>query len=157
MAMKRLRTDRKSKAHGAGWATETFQESDDNDNDTQQPRQRPKDLHPHAIINATPASTHLSIINAFTHPQSTTVLPKPAHKDFNFLDTPSSQKIQATSSDDAFDMDIDLIVQEYNLMDPELSTAWDEDHGLKAKRTQTASVRNHYISCLSSLVILSLG
>jgi len=137
--MKRSRTAGKSKARGAGWAVEAFQASDDDDDLGQQPRQQPKDLHPHAIVNATPASTHSSIVNAFTYSQPI-LLPKTAHKPRNFLNTPPLQQIQAADSDDVFDMDIDSIFQEHNLMDPEISAAWDEDHGLKAKRARTASV-----------------
>jgi hypothetical protein len=37
-------------------------------------------------------------------------------------------------------MDVDSLFQEHNFMDPELSTAWDEEYGLKAKQARTASV-----------------
>jgi len=137
--MKWSRTAGKSKARGAGWAVEAFQASDDDDDLGQQPQQRPKDLHSHAIVNATPASTHSSIVNAFTHSQPT-LLPKTAHKPCNLLNTPPFQQTQAADSDGVFDMDIDSIFQEHNLMDPEISDAWDEDHGLKAKRARTSSV-----------------
>ena len=124
------------RGRGAGWAAETFQESDDdNDELGQQPQQCPKDLHSHAIVNATPASTQSSIVNAFTHSQ-----PQPAQKPLHFVETPVSHNIHAISSDVGSDMDIDSFIQENNLMDPDLSTAWDDDHGLRAKRACTALV-----------------
>jgi len=143
-AMKRPRRAGKSKARGAGWAAEAFQESDDGDELNQQPRQRPRDLHPHAIVNATPTGAHSSIVNAFTHPPVT----KAAQEAFYFMDTLPSQETHAADHNDSFDVDIDTIFQEYGFMDPELSAAWDEDHGLKAKRTRTASVRKSITFCL---------
>jgi hypothetical protein len=142
MALKRPRTACKSKAHGDGWVIETFQESDEDDELPLgwQAQQRPRDLHPHAITVATPASTHSSIVNAFTPPQSALPL-RPAHKPFNFMDaTPSDNNFQAANENAGFAMDIDTIFDEYDFMDPELSAAWDEGHGLKAKRARTASV-----------------
>ena len=136
--MKRPRKTGASKGYGAGWTTESFQESDD-DELSQQPRQRPRDLHPHAIVNATPASTQSSIVNAFTHPQ--TGIPQPAHKpSFHFVETPVSQTINSTSNNDGLDIDINSFFQEHDFMDPELSAAWDEEYGLKTKRARTASV-----------------
>ena len=135
--MKRLHRACKSKARGAGWAAEAFQESDGDDELSQQPRQRPRDLHPHAIVNASPTGAHSSIVNAFTHSLAT----KAAREAFHFVDAPPSQEAHATENEDDFNVDLNAIFQEYGFMDPELSAAWDEDHGLKAKRTRTASVR----------------
>lgn len=61
-------------------------------------------------------------------------------KPFHFVDALPSNDIDATINDNILEMDMDSFFQEYGLMDPELSAAWDEDHGLKAKRAQTASV-----------------
>jgi len=137
--MKRPRRAGKSKVRGAGWAAETFQESDDDDELGWQARQRPKDLHPHTIVNSTPTGTHSSIVKAFTNPQPV-LPPKPAKQTFDFMDATPHCASQLAGDNDSFAMDIDTIFEEYNLMDAELSTAWDEDHGLKAKRARTASV-----------------
>ena len=147
-AMKRLRTAGKSSACGVGWAAETYQASDDDDELAQQPKQHLKDLHPHAIISATPAGSYTSIVNTFAHTQATQ--PKSTQKAFHFVDTPPPNPFHAARNDDSFEMDIDSIFQEYNLMDPELSASWDEDHGLKAKRARTASVSE------STLFLLNL-
>jgi len=136
MTLKRRRAGR-SKARGVGWAAETFQESDVDEGLGRQPLQRPKVLHPHAIVNATPASSQSSIVNAFTDAQPIPVS-KCAPKPFNFLDT-TPPNLADPNSDSALDMD--SIFEEYNLMDPELSAAWDEDHGLQSKRARTASVK----------------
>jgi hypothetical protein len=130
-----------SKGYGAGCTTETFQESgDDADELGQQPRQHPRDLHSHAIVNATPAGTQSSIVNAFTHPQAS-ILNQPAQKPgFHFVETTVSQNIDPTGNNDGFNIDMDSFFQENNFMDPELSIAWDEEYGLKAKRAHTASV-----------------
>ena len=53
-AMKRTRRAAKSSTRGAGWTGESYQESDSEDEQGQQPRERPKDLHPHVIVNAQP-------------------------------------------------------------------------------------------------------
>ena len=106
------------------------------------------DLHPHAIVNATPASTQSSIVNAFTHPQ--TGIPQPAQKPgFHFAET----NISSTSNDDGLDIDINSFFQEHNFMDPELSVAWDEEYGLKAKRARTASVSSSML-CLDLLIMI---
>jgi hypothetical protein len=147
--MKRLRRAGNSSTHGVGWATETYQESDDDDTLGQHPKQRLKDLHLHAIVSATPASSHTSIVNAFTHTQDTQ--PKSSQKTFHFVDTPLPNPFHAAQNDDSFEMDIDSIFQEYNLMDPELSASWDEDHGLKAKWTRTASVSESILFLLNLL------
>ena len=133
--MKRRRTG-KSNARGFGWAAETFQEGDDDDELGRRPPQQPKDLHPHAIVNATPESSQLSIVNSFTHAQPIPAF-KLTPKPFEFLDTTPSN-LADTNSGSA--LDLDSILEEYNLMDPELSAAWDDDHGLKSKRARTASV-----------------
>jgi hypothetical protein len=133
--MKRPRRPEKSNARGTGWSVETYQESDSDNG--QQPRHCVKDPHPHAIINATPSGMQASVINAFTHPAP---LPKAVQKPFHFVDAPPSNNIDATINDNILEMDMDSFFQEYGLMDPELSAAWDEDHGLKAKRARTASV-----------------
>jgi hypothetical protein len=116
-----------------GWGAETFQESD---SENEQPRQRPKDVHPHTIVNATPAGTHSSVVNA------STILPAPPEsvpQAFEFTDTPFNDT-HMTNNDDIYEMDLETVFQEYGFMDPELSAAWDEEHGLKAKRARTASV-----------------
>jgi hypothetical protein len=77
--MKRLQHPGKSNACGTGWSAETYQESDSDDGLGQQPQQCVKDLHPHAIVNATPSGTQSSVINAFTHPAP---LPKAVQKLF---------------------------------------------------------------------------
>jgi hypothetical protein len=133
--MKRSRRPAKSNPRGAGWTGETYQESDSDDGP--EPRQRPKDLHPHVIVSATPAGTQSSVVNAFTHP---TALPKPTQKPFQFVDPPPSNDNDTLVNYDDFERNMDSFFQEYGLMDPELSAAWDEDHGLKAKRARTASV-----------------
>jgi hypothetical protein len=132
--MKRLRRAGKSNVRGAGWGAETFQESDSDD---EQPRRRAKDLHPHAIVNATPAGAQSSIVNAST---DFAAPPKPAQQSFQFTDTPGSNDTYAAPNYDGSEVDMDAIFQEFGFMDPELSAAWDEDHGLKAKRVRTASV-----------------
>lgn len=122
---------------GAGWTGETYQESDSDDGLGQKPRQRPRDLHPHTIVNATPAGTQSTIVNAFADSSN---IPKPAPKPFLFVDTPASDTNDFAFDHD-FEMNLEAMFQEYGLMDPELSVAWDEDHGLKSKRARTASVR----------------
>jgi len=87
--MKRSRCPVKSNTRGAGWSVETYQESDSDDGLGQQPRQRVKDLHPHAIVTATPSGTQLSVVNAFTQLGP---LPKAAQKCFQFVDVPLSLK-----------------------------------------------------------------
>ena len=150
--MKRPRKTGTLNGYGAGWTMETFQESDNDSELSQQPRQRPRDLHPHAIVNATPASTQSSIVNAFTHPQ--TGIPQPAHKpSFCFVETPVSQNINSTTNDDGLDININSFSQEHDFMDPELSAAWDEEYGLKAKRARTASVSSSTL-CLDLLVMI---
>lgn len=129
--MKRSRRPAKPNRRGAGWTGDTYQESD-SDNGPES-RHRPKDPHPHVIVSATPAGTQSSVVNAFTHPAA---LPKPT---FEFVDPPPSNDNDAQVNYEDFEM-LDSFFQEYGLMDPELSAAWDEDHGLKAKRTRTASV-----------------
>lgn len=136
--MKRLRRV-KSNVCGAGWAVETFHESDSED---EQPRQRPKDVHPHAIVNVTPAGAHSSVVNASMTAAAPT---KPAPRPFHFTDTPSNDTHAATNDPDS-EVDMNSIFQEYGFMDPELSAAWDEDHGLKAKRARTASVSKSMLS-----------
>jgi hypothetical protein len=135
-AMKRSRRIGKSSTRGAGWTAETYQESNSDDGLGQQPRQRPRDLHPHTIVNATPAGTQSSIVNAFAEHSN---IPKPAPKPFLFVDTPASSSNDFTFDND-LEMNLETMFQEYGLMDPKLSAAWDEDHGLKAKRARTASV-----------------
>jgi hypothetical protein len=142
ICMKRARCIGKSSTRGAGWTAETYEESDSDDGSVQQPRQRPRDLHPHTIVNATPAGTHSSIVNAFT---DHTDIAKPASKPFLFVDTPPSSS-RDFAIDEDFEMSFEAMCQEYGLMDPELSAAWDEEHGLKAKRARTASVRE--LACL---------
>lgn len=139
-AMKRSQHIGKSSTRGAGWTAETYQESDSDDGSAQQPRQRPRDLHPHTIVNATPAGTQSSIVNAFADHAG---VPKPAPKPFIFVDTPASSRSEFTMDND-FEMTFEAMCQEYGLMDPELSAAWDEEHGLKAKRARTASVRDRH-------------
>jgi hypothetical protein len=51
---------------------------------------------------------------------------------------------------------MDTFFQEYGLMDPELSTAWDEEHGLKPKQIQTASV-SKFISSYLILIVMTLS
>jgi len=50
---------------------------------------------------------------------------------------------------------MDSIFQEYGFIDPELSATWDEDHGLKLKRAQAASVKriNTFIDDLSNNIV----
>jgi len=132
----------KSSTRGTGWSAETYQESDSDDASVQQSRQRPGDLHPHTIINATPAGTQSSIVNAFADHSN---VPKAAPKPFVFLDTPASSGNDFAVDND-FETTFEAMCQEYRLMDPELSAAWDEDHGLKAKRARTASVRSRHLS-----------
>jgi len=129
--MKCSRRPAKSNRRCAGWTGETYQESD-SDNGPE-PCHRPKDPHPHVIISATPASTQSSVVNAFTQPAA---LPKPT---FEFADPPPSNDNDAHINYEDFE-NMDSFFQEYGLMDPELSAAWDEDHGLKSKRARTASV-----------------
>ena len=135
--MKRTRRAAKSSTRGAGWTGESYQESDSEDEQGQQPQQCPKDLHPHVIVNATPSGTQSSFVNAFTHLGSQ---PKPVPKVFEFVDTAPSNDNDGFINASDFEMNMESFFQEYGLMDPELSTAWDEDHGLKAKRAHTASV-----------------
>ena len=130
--MKRSRRPAKSNRRRAGWTGETYQESD-SDNGPE-PRHRPKDPHPHVIVSATPAGTQSSVVNAFTQPAA---LPKPT---FEFTDPPPSNDNDAQVLHYEDFENMDSFFQEYGLMDPELSAAWDEDHGLKSKRTRTASV-----------------
>ena len=144
-SMKRSRHLGKSSTRGAGlgtgWTGETYQESDSDDGLGQKNRQRPRDLHPHTIVNATPSGTQSTIVNAFANSSN---IPKPALKPFLFVDTPTSDGNDFAIDHD-FEMNLEAMFQEYGLMDPELSTAWDEDHGLKAKRARTASVRKSSI------------
>jgi len=135
--MKRSRRPVKSNTRGAGWSVETYQESHSDDRLGQQPQQHVKDLHPHAIVTATPSGTQSSVVNAFTQPGP---LPKAAQKSFQFVDAPPSDSIDADINEGILEMSMDSFFQEYGLMDPELSAAWDEDHGLKSKRARTASV-----------------
>jgi hypothetical protein len=137
--MKRSRNAGKSKARGTGWTAETFQESDSEEQLGQPSRQHPKELHPHAIVNATPAGAQSAIVNAVAHPQRS--LPTSVLKPFQLVDTPLSKSFLTTTHDDGSELNMDSIFESYGLMDPELSAAWDEDHGLKAKRARTASVR----------------
>jgi hypothetical protein len=139
MALKRPCRACKSTARGTGWVVETFQESDEDDELDRQAQQRPRDLHPHAIATATSTSTRSSIFNAFTPPQSA-LPPILAQSSFNFMDTTPSNDFQAADENVGFAMDIDTMFEEYNLMDPELSAAWDDNHGLRAKQTRTVSV-----------------
>lgn len=129
--MKRSWRPAKPNCCGAGWTGNTYQESD-SDNRPES-RHRPKDPHPHIIVSATPAGTQSSVMNAFTHPAA---LPKPT---FEFVDPPPSNDNDAQVNYEDFEI-LDSFFQEYGLMDPELSATWDEDHGLKAKRTQTTLV-----------------
>ena len=142
----------KSNTHSAGWSVETYQESDSDDRLGQQPRQRVKDLHPHAIVTATPSGTQSSVIKAFTELGP---LPKDMQKSFQFVDAPLSDSFDADINEGILEMSMDSFFQEYGLMDPELSAAWDEDHGLKAKWAQTASVSQLIIPCLTFVVITS--
>jgi hypothetical protein len=135
--MKRSRRAGRS-TRGAGWAGEIFQASDSDEDLDQQHRPRPKELHPHAIVNATPAGAHSAVVNAIAH-QAT--LPKTVQQPFHFVDTLSSNNFYTTINDKGSAMDVESFFEEYGLMDPELSAAWDEDHGLRAKRARTASVR----------------
>jgi len=135
--MKRSRRVGKSSTRGAGWSAETYQASDSDDGSVPQPRQRAQEPHPHTIVNATPTGTQSSIVNAFAEPSS---VPKPAPKPFLFVDTPPSSSNDFAIDND-FQMDFEAMCQEYGLMDPEASAAWDEEHGLKAKRARTALVR----------------
>jgi hypothetical protein len=50
---------------------------------------------------------------------------------------------------------MDSIFQEYGLIDPELSAAWDKNHSLKPKQAQAASVKriNTFIADLSNNII----
>jgi len=137
--MKRSRRAGRSRARGAGWAAEIFQASDSDEELDRQHRPRPKELHPHAIVNATPAGAQSAVVNAIAHPQET--LPKTVQQPFHFVDTLSSNNFHTTINDEGSAMDVDSFFEEYSLMDPELSAAWDEDHGLRAKRARTASVR----------------
>ena len=111
--MKRSRQPAKSNRRSTGWTGETYQESD-SDNGPE-PRHRPKDPHPHAIVSATPTGTQSSVMNAFTQPA---VLPKPT---FEFMDPPPSNNNDHVNYEDFENMD--SFFQEYGLMDPELSAA----------------------------------
>jgi len=148
--MKRSRRPVKSNTRGAGWSVETYQESDSDDGLGQQPRQRVKDLHPHAIVTATPSGTQSSVVNAFTQPGP---LPKAAQKSFQFVDALPSDSIDADINEGILEMNMDSFFQEYGLMDPELSAAWDEEHGLKPKRARTASVSKLIITSLTFVAI----
>ena len=150
--MKRLWRPVKSNTRGAGWSVETYQESDSDDGLGQQPWQHVKDLHPHAIVTATPSGTQLSIIKAFT---KLGPLPKDMQKSFQFVDAPPSDSFDADINEGILEMSMDSFFQEYGLMDPELSAAWDEDHGLKEKRARTASVSQLIIPCLTFVAITS--
>ena len=129
--MKRSRKPARSSRRSAGWTEETYQESD---SDSGPEPQFPKDPHPHVIVSATPTGTQSSVVNAFTHPAT---LPKPT---FEFVDPPPPNDSDAQVNYEEFEKNMDSFFQEYGIMDPELSTAWDEEHGLKAKRARTASV-----------------
>ena len=97
--MKRLCSAGKSNMHGAGWAGEIFQESD---SDGEQPRRHTKDLYPHAIINATPAGAHSSIVNVST---DFAALPKPVLPSFEFTDIPAPHDTQTAHNFDSSDME----------------------------------------------------
>jgi hypothetical protein len=53
---------------------------------------------------------------------------------------PSTSDVCAEINEDNSGLTVDSFFEEYGLMDPELSAAWDEDHSLRAKRARTASV-----------------
>lgn len=142
--MKRLRRG-KSTVRGVGWGAETFQESD---SENEHPRQRPKDVHPHTIVNATPAGTQSSVVNAST---ILSAPPESVPRAFEFTDTPSNDT-HMTNNDDIYEVDLESVFQEYGFMDPELSAAWDEEHGLKAKRSRTASVSQAITVLIDSLL-----
>lgn len=108
-----------------------------------------KDLHPHAIVNATPSGTQSSVVNAFTQPKP---LPKAAPKSFQFVDAPAPHELDADLNENILEMSMDSFFREHGFMDPELSAAWDEDHGLKAKRARTASV-SEFVSPLLDFVL----
>ena len=139
--------------HSAGWSVKTYQESDSNDRLGQQPQQHVKDLHPHAIVTATPSETQSSVINTFTQLGP---LPKAVQKSFQFVDAPLSDSIDADINEGILEMSLDFFFQEYGLMDPELSATWDEDHGLKAKRAWTASV-SQFISSELIFVLITFS
>ena len=53
----------------------------------------------------------------------------------------------------------DSIFQDYGFIDPELSAAWDEDHGLKPKRAQTAiasvkQIKTFIVDLSNSIIFL---
>ena len=76
---------------------------------------------------------------------------RPAQQPFQFTDIPGSNGIHTAPNGESSALDMDLIFQEYGFIDPELGTAWDEDHGLKPKRARTASVKQikTFIYCRS--------
>jgi hypothetical protein len=69
------------------------------------------------------------------------------------VDVPPSDSIDPDINEGILEMSMDSFFQEHGLMDPELSAAWDEDHGLKAKRARTASVSKLIIPCLTFVAI----
>jgi len=149
--MKRPRRAGRSNAHGAGWVAEMFQESDSEEQLGQPSRQRLKELHPHAIVNATPEGAESAIVNAAAHPQE--ALPKTVQKSFQFMDTLPPNDFFTTTNGDRSEMAMDSLFEEFGLMDPGLSAAWDEDHDLRAKRARTASIRKMEPFFLDSFVI----
>lgn len=66
---------------------------------------------------------------------------KPAQQPFQFTDIPRSNETHTAPNGESSELDVDSIFQEYEFIDPELGAAWDEDHGLKLKRAQAASVK----------------
>jgi len=83
---------------------ESYQESDSERGQGQQPRQLPKDLHPHVIVNATPAGTQSLFVNAFTHPRS---LPRPAQKEFQFMDAVPSNNNNGFINANEYEMNME--------------------------------------------------
>jgi len=128
--MKRSQTHpndlRKRKTQRRGWHAETYHEPDSDDN-------LEEEAHHHTRATFSTSGSHASTSTLFMQGSQ----PRQPPSTTTFSDsTPSIEESESYFlSGDSLDW------ARYGIMDPEESTAWGEEHGLKERRARTASVR----------------
>ena len=120
---------RKRKTQRRGWHAEMYHEPDSDDN-------LEEEAHHHTRATFSTSGSHASTSTLFMQEQGSQPF-QPLLSTTTFLDSnPSIEE-----SDGYFLSGDSLDWARYGIMDPEESTAWAEEHGLKERRARTASVR----------------
>ena len=114
---------RKRKTQRRGWHAETYHEPDSDDN-------LEEEAHHHTRATFSTSGSHASTSTLFMQGSQPR---QPCPSTTTFLDSIEESEGYFLSGDS-------LDWTRYGIMDPEESTAWDEELGLKERRARTASV-----------------